>query len=1146
MAFIARSHSQIAASMSRLHLITSVCFVLLAGIWVSAAPIPLAGSSPVDVGQIKAGNPAVLSTDGIWRFQISHGMMDGNSYVTSAISASSAQNAPTYALDGNSETRWCASNASMPQWLQVDLGTAQDVVGLQLAWEYGDGHYRFKAETSNDAEHWHALLDQTAAPGKGDGNYEFPPTSAKFIRITVTGATDSKAEPKWASIRELKIIVMKDGKRVDWSPKTAAQGPQDSNAFAATSFDDRDWHDLTVPSNWEVAGYSKPTYGNADTSVGLYRRWMDIPADFAGKKILWHFDGVTESAEIFVNGQRVGYHEGGFTAFDIDLTSAIKAGVANLLAVRVCKTTPTVDLDTGDYWLLGGIHRESYLVALPQTYFNDITVVTDLDATYTNATLKADTEVKGAAGDRVSITGTLYDFQGKRVETPTLQSPGTIAVDGSIHIHLQSPITKPKLWSAEKPNLYYLLFTLQKNGATIETIEQRFGFRQVEIKDETLLWNGVPIKCTGVCRHEEWSALGHALTEHEWQTDVAMMKAANINAVRTSHYNHAQRFLELCEEKGLYVLDEIPACWVDPKDPKLKSAFVQHAVETLARDKNRPCVLAWSCGNESGWGPNFKAMADYVATTDPTRPRFVSCCPKSDDPVLSFNDYHYPQDASLNKIATGPGPSVLTEGPHIFYVKPGQLYDYGVNDLWGEALAATWNRVWPSKPIFGAFIWEWQDQGLADKYPDRTNVDPSGLRSDNHKGIVTGYRVPKPEYYHVKMVYSPVTVDAHEVQADGQNLAVEVQNRYAFTDLSELTCRWQALGTLQQDRILAEGETHPACAPRTNTTLRFPVSPGMDTLRLEFIHPDGRSIYSTRLHIAGTPQPAAPPALAEGAPLRCEATDRIVRISNAIASLEVDTQTGRIVLTRAGDAAPMLTGPVLNLGELRVDDKDFLDRNEPPWIGSQSPPLLTNCKVIASADGASNIVRISINSDVSLTESPRVLAKLTYIMCVHPNWQIDVSYQLRWVTTDCQAWELGLKFQLPQSYDTLSWLRQGQWTEYPADHIGAACGTAKRSDLSFRCTKRNVIWSTLDSESSGGLDILADGTPLHVRAQTDGDITTLFASSRVSPPRDFSWNYLSQYRILLKQGQTYDGAFILRLVPTGNKNLAAKHPAGET
>jgi hypothetical protein len=201
-----------------------------------------------------------------------------------------------------------------------------------------------------------------------------------------------------------------------------------------------------VPANWEIEGFSRPTFqergNNASDDIGLYRRWVEVPAKFSGQQVLWHFDGIYDGAEVFVNGQRVGYHESGFTAFDVDVTRALNPGQRNLFAVRVYKKTPSGNLDKGDFWCLGG----------------------------------------------------------------------------------------------------------NRNGV--------------------LLWNGVPIKCTGTCRHEEFSPYGHALTEACWQTDVALMKAANINSIRTSHYNHSARFMELCDEAGFYVLDEVPFCWVGGNGPQ--------------------------------------------------------------------------------------------------------------------------------------------------------------------------------------------------------------------------------------------------------------------------------------------------------------------------------------------------------------------------------------------------------------------------------------------------------------------------------------------------------------------------------------------------------------------------------------------------
>ncbi len=173
-------------------------------------------------------------------------------------------------------------------------------------------------------------------------------------------------------------------------------------AFASADGPDPDWKKIVVPANWEIEGFSMLTYqertGRPATDIGLYRRWVEIPASFAGQRVLWHFDGAYDGAEIFVNGQRCGYHESGFTAFNINVTKALKPGQRNLMAVRLYKNTPSASLDHGDFWCLGGIYRETYLVALPPLHIDDVTVITDLDAQYKDATLKSSVRVSGAAG----------------------------------------------------------------------------------------------------------------------------------------------------------------------------------------------------------------------------------------------------------------------------------------------------------------------------------------------------------------------------------------------------------------------------------------------------------------------------------------------------------------------------------------------------------------------------------------------------------------------------------------------------------------------------------------------------------------------------------------------------------------------------
>ena len=648
-------------------------------------------------------------------------------------------------------------------------------------------------------------------------------------------------------------------------PSTAADA-----AFAAAETDDAQWKDIPVPSNWEIEGYSRPTFqnrgGGASDDIGLYRRWLEVPAGFAGQQVLWHFDGVYDGAEVFVNGQRAGYHESGFTAFDIDVTKALKPGARNLFAVRVYKKTPSGTMDKGDFWCLGGIYRENYLVALPPTHVDDVTITTDLDAQYKDATLKASVRVAGKAGAKFDLTGELYGFDGKRVDLPALRGSGTIGDDGSGSVVLQSPVQAPKLWSAEKPNLYYVLLRLD-SGPSTERVQERFGFRKIEIRQGVLLFNGVPIKCTGTCRHDEFSPYGHALNEECWRTDVKLMKAANINAIRTSHYNHAARFLELCDEAGFYVLDEVPFCWVlgDPqfslKNTKAVWAFLLRAKETLARDKNKPCVMAWSIGNESGYGPNAQSAFDYMKSNDPTRPAFISQQNLNVNPRTDFEDFHYPTLDKLKGLITDRNrakvPVINTEQPHIFCVKAAMDYDYGNQDFWGEALKNTWDIIWPADGILGSWIWEWQDQGMQDKFSDRRGVDPAtGMREENYKGVVTSDRKLKPPYFNVKMVYSPVMIAGREIAsaADGRYV-VRIQNRYSFTDLSELTCRWQALTAGGNEK--SHGERRIPCKPRSSTDAVFSEAEltaengtlgFMDALRLEFVHPDGRSVYATTLH----------------------------------------------------------------------------------------------------------------------------------------------------------------------------------------------------------------------------------------------------------------------------------------------------------
>jgi beta-galactosidase/beta-glucuronidase len=653
------------------------------------------------------------------------------------------------------------------------------------------------------------------------------------------------------------------------SPAVKGELPADAAVpdFATSAISDgasSGWTNIPVPANWECEGFSQLTYQDRNSTpaddIGLYRRMVDVPAAFAGQTVLWHFDGAFDGSEVFVNGQRVGYHESGFTAFDMDVTQALKPGQINLFAVRVYKKTSTSNLEHGSFWCLGGIFRETYLVALPKLHVDDVTVVTDLDAQYKDATLKSAVRVVGPAGAHFVVTCELYNLDNTKVAVPAMSQSAEVGADGSATVNLSAPVTAPKLWNAEKPNLYYVFYRLSDGNKTVERVQDRIGFRKVEMNGGVVKVNGVPVKFTGVCRHDEFTTCGHALNEECWNTDINLMQGANVTAIRTSHYPPAERFMELCDEAGFYLLDEIPACWISTEvnNPSRTWAYTLRAMETVNRDKNHASVVVWSCGNESGYGINNQAQFDYVKAHDPTRLAFISQQNLDRNPKTDFEDYHYPRIDVIKSLAASPNRKKA----------PAFLTEYSPSGAGGVAYA--WDVIWQSDSMVGAFLYLFHDQGQTDKFPERWSVHspgvppatfvpgsgpavngiPSantttGMRLVGGPNPVTTDRRTKPrQYENLKLVYSPVNTTATEFAPASGKCVVPLQNRYSFTDLSELTCRWQALAG---DKVLASGESHIAAKPRSTVDASFPATPGMDTLRLEFIHPDGRSIYTATL-----------------------------------------------------------------------------------------------------------------------------------------------------------------------------------------------------------------------------------------------------------------------------------------------------------
>ncbi|MCF0061891.1 DUF4981 domain-containing protein [Dyadobacter chenwenxiniae] len=430
-----------------------------------------------------------------------------------------------------------------------------------------------------------------------------------------------------------------------WKFKWASHPSKAVPNFFDPNMQDAGWDNIPVPSNWQVTGvhegrkYDRPISNNkqpfkatpprvnADTNaVGMYRTTFTVSDDLKSKEIFLQFGGVQSACYVWLNGVAIGYHEDGMTPFEFDITEDVKSGL-NHLAVQVINWSDGSYLEKQDYWRLSGIFRNVNLLVRPKVVLTDFSVRTILDANYEHATLKLSAFVKNFTEQAIhahQVLFTLYDANKSVVVTPVSQMLGKLdpAKEGAVRVDI--PIPNPVKWTAETPYLYTLLIQLMNSdGKVIEATSQPVGFREVKMKGGHLLVNGKTITMKGVNRQEVDAETGQTISRETMIRDIILMKQHNINAVKTLHYPNASEWYELCDQYGLYVIDEanIASQNIILADmPQWRSAFLARGSAMIERDKNHPSVIVWSLGSESEKGKNFKDMADYINLADPTRP----------------------------------------------------------------------------------------------------------------------------------------------------------------------------------------------------------------------------------------------------------------------------------------------------------------------------------------------------------------------------------------------------------------------------------------------------------------------------------------------------------------------------------------------
>lgn len=629
-----------------------------------------------------------------------------------------------------------------------------------------------------------------------------------------------------------------------WKFSYTAHHSQRQLAFYAPSLNDTAWKEISVPSNWELQGFGLPIYTNIiypfpknppfvgnDNPVGTYRKKFTVPANWQGKQVILQFGSITGCAFIYVNGQKVGMNKVSKTAAEFNITPYIKEG-ENLLAVQVFRWHDGSYLEDQDFWRLTGIERDVFLYALPSVSIWDFYLKADLDTAYKNGIFSADISIrkfKDTPFKEVNVLVEIMDKLGGIVFNQKKKMQ--IGADSLQKLFFSGVIPSPVRWTAETPHLYHCVITLtSESGKVLGVTGSRIGFRKVEIKNAQLLVNGRKIMVHGVNRHEHDEKLGHVPTYEMMVKDIRLMKQYNINAVRTAHYPNDPFWLKLCDEYGLYVVDEAnveihgmgaitPGRTVDTANhpaylPQWAPAIMDRIYRMVERDKNHASVIIWSMGNESGNGKVFYDAYDWIKQRDLSRPvQFEQALEdKNTDIVCPM----YPTIQYMKKYAadtTKKRPFIMCEYAHAMGNSSGNFQTY-------------FDIIRSSPHMQGGFIWDWVDQGILTEngfgkkyWAYGGDLGAGHLQNDENfcaNGLVAADRSPHPGIFEVKKVYQDILFS----DVDWKNGVIRIHNDFVFTDLSGYLFKW----VLLQNGIPVRTDTFSVrIQPSMQQDIRLPV-----------------------------------------------------------------------------------------------------------------------------------------------------------------------------------------------------------------------------------------------------------------------------------------------------------------------------------
>jgi beta-galactosidase len=870
--------------------------------------------------------------------------------------------------------------------------------------------------------------------------------------------------------------------------------------FFKPDYDVSDWVDTAVPSNWEREGHGYAIYVNVpypfdidepnvpleENPVGSYRREFDVPDTWQSDEIFLQFGAVSSAFYVWINGEYVGYSEGSKTASEFKVTDHVRSG-ENTIAVEVYRWSTGSYLEDQDFWSLSGIQRDVSVYARPTIRLRDYFVHAGLDPFYEDGIFELELDVVNDSATETDTTLVVEIRDGNHIVYSNRETISLVPGDNEYSV--STIIDDVNAWSAETPNLYDLTMTIGD-----EAVSQRIGFRTVEISNGRFLINGKHVRLKGTNLHEHHHDRGHVVDEATMLEDIRLMKAANLNAVRNSHYPHQERWYELTSEHGLYMVDEANIeshgyGYDHDKTLGNKPHWMPHHLDRtqrmVERSKNFPSVVIWSLGNEAGDGVNLGATYNWIKSRDLSRPVQYETEGDIAEVGEQHSDFHssmYWRYWDLEQYAqtSNERPFILIEYAHSMGNSTGNLQDY-------------WNVINKHDILAGGFIWDWVDQGLlehnADGKPYWTyggDYGPPGVPSSgnfNFNGVVFPDRRVQPAYWEVKRVYQYVDFLA----ADLSRGDITIVNNYDFIDLSAFELEWEVTsdGRVVQSGVARDLSIGPESSGqvRLQYNARTLQSGPEHHLNLRLVAPEARGILPAN-HVYAEAQhrlPGQPSnrvhARGEEATVEVEQVDSGFQISAGNTKALISARTGLLSSLRHSGRELLLAPLTPNFWRAPTDN-DFGNYMQDWAAVWEQAGRNRNLRSVEIIDGA-NIRTVHEFSD----DAGNIVAKWQATYSFADSGAINVVNLFDRVDGLPVMPRIGMNVELVSDLSYVEWFGRGPFENYVdrnlAANVGRYSNTVADHYVPYMRPQENgyktdVRWLSLNDHSAAGLLIIAD------------------------------------------------------------------------